>query len=139
MLGKTKTATNTQTHKHKTHTHRYSHLDSEVVQDCNQVETNLPHGWEDKVGGEVFSSRLLSRKGHVKEDTPGGKQQLATSKLLQPILRLPILKSVIHQNWQSRSYKLDHFSFLKMINHQPANLLLKLDETHDTVTATHQS
>ena len=74
MLGKTKTATNTQTHKHKTHTHRYSHLDSEVVQDCNQVETNLPHGGEDKVGGEVFSSRLLSRKGHVKEDAPGGKQ-----------------------------------------------------------------
>ena len=78
MLWKTKTAKNIHTHTNtetlKTQTNRNSHLDSEVVQDSDQVETNLPHGWEDKVGGEVFSSRLLSRKGHVEEDTPKEKQ-----------------------------------------------------------------
>ena len=77
-MWKTKTATNTHTHTNtetlKTQTHRYPHLDSEVVQDSDQVETNLPHGWEDKVGGEVLSARLLARKSHVEEDTPGGKQ-----------------------------------------------------------------
>ena len=48
----------------------HSHFDFEVVEDGDQVEAKLCHGWVDKICGEVFRTRLLARKSHVEEYAP---------------------------------------------------------------------